>query len=1123
MSKKNSFISKLSGVCINILGFIVWFFLIFALPAIAAVVFPSSPAWENDGWLFSYFLKETLTGATTLAGYSAIVGDISVKDADTLNGLDSALLQKKIDSECPNAAFLTSVGVNGAVGCNGMLPLMDTCGAMSGATMSSYPIWGDACYYGDQSDIDNDGSDGMYNWMCGTLSCWASKGVASAICTDPDITLPNGQVWQACNLWATSSNPTNSWSYGYYYQWGRNNTGYTLPAKWLAWYDWQDHNDNAWWDTTNTEIARQWPCSVWYHIPSRNEWSQVNTQVLVNTLKLPKAWWMMYTWLPPYTWPIPSGHWIVGNYWSSTPYPGSPWYFDAAYNFESSGALINGNARAIAFPIRCIKNTTPPVATWGILYCWWYNGQGQLGITDGLPNHARPTQVTTGHTFISLSAGRMHTCALNATGKAFCWWENGYGQLGNWSTGVGWATVSQVIGTGGTIATALTFSWIATSDRATCALTPNWKAYCWWDNSEWSLWINSTTDSYRPTPVFGPNGTLATALTFTSIYAGWKTHMCWLTATGKAYCWWGNPIGQLGDGSTSTWLYPKEVVGPDGTTASALSFSRLVLWWSSLASMTGYTCWLTTSGEIYCWGWLSYTSDMSIDYYGDSFVRTSNSSRPTLLIDTKTDPKWRAVTFNGGFMHYCYTRADGSSACRGSNGHQELANPLGMNNFWGVWYSFLESPSFWIYNFVWITAGLYHTCGLSPTGLASCWWWDKPTFGLRGTLDPADFTDIGTPAPVIWPTENPTTPLNYKIISAWTLHTCAITGTPDPLPSVWQAWVCNSFVALGCTVWSPINDNAQLACGQTRTWNCSGVNWGSDSPLCTKANAACTWGNCGVTNESWGTGCSADAPSGQSIVNNGTAWPFTIPNTAPGYTGSASFLCWDSEPTAIITAEWAATNISCSSVAPVPQAWVCNNSIPLGCSTGGPINDNWQNSCNTTRTWNCSGVDGGTDSPLCSYVNAPCACVENPQAPVACSTVAGNYGIPLTHIEWIASLTMNSCTSAITYLWGCTAPVIVNGVCWNDYQCLVWDPQNFSDPLGNLPARTTVTWNCIWSGTGHIDGNCSEMTWQVKDPYGSSLSCGTPGKVVRNLWTGCFYSEDLIHPYGWNCYEAFCD
>lgn len=67
------------------------------------------------------------------------MGDISVKDADTLNGIDSALLQKKIDSECPNAAFLTSVGVNGAVGCNGMLPLMDTCGAMSGATMSSYP------------------------------------------------------------------------------------------------------------------------------------------------------------------------------------------------------------------------------------------------------------------------------------------------------------------------------------------------------------------------------------------------------------------------------------------------------------------------------------------------------------------------------------------------------------------------------------------------------------------------------------------------------------------------------------------------------------------------------------------------------------------------------------------------------------------------------------------------------------------------------------------------------------------------------------------------------------------------------------------------------------------------
>lgn len=52
---------------------------------------------------------------------------------------------------------------------------------------------------------------------------------------------------------------------------------------------------------------------------------------------------------------------------------------------------------------------------------------------------------------------------------------------------------------------------------------------------------------------------------------------------------------------------------------------------------------------------------------------------------------------------------------------------------------------------------------------------------------------------------------------------------------------CNNTVALGCTSGSPINDGGQMACGTTRTWNCSGQGVNAvDSGQCSLANASCT-------------------------------------------------------------------------------------------------------------------------------------------------------------------------------------------------------------------------------------------------------------------------------------------
>src|SRR6266702_3138988 len=45
-------------------------------------------------------------------------------------------------------------------------------------------------------------------------------------------------------------------------------------------------------------------------------------------------------------------------------------------------------------------------------------------------NQTVPVPVAGGHVFSSLRAGNSHTCAVTTSGDAYCWGDNGSGQLG---------------------------------------------------------------------------------------------------------------------------------------------------------------------------------------------------------------------------------------------------------------------------------------------------------------------------------------------------------------------------------------------------------------------------------------------------------------------------------------------------------------------------------------------------------------------------------------------------------------------------------------------------------------------------------------------------------------------
>ena len=99
--------------------------------------------------------------------------------------------------------------------------------------------------------------------------------------------------------------------------------------------------------------------------------------------------------------------------------------------------------------------------------------------------------VSGGLLFTDLSLGDDHSCGITASGQAFCWGDNQFGQLGDGSD-VG--TSSPVAVSGG-----LLFTSVSAGGRHSCGMTAGGLAYCWGANEHGQIGDQSWSD--RPTPV----------------------------------------------------------------------------------------------------------------------------------------------------------------------------------------------------------------------------------------------------------------------------------------------------------------------------------------------------------------------------------------------------------------------------------------------------------------------------------------------------------------------------------------------------------------------------------------------------------------------------------------------
>ena len=208
--------------------------------------------------------------------------------------------------------------------------------------------------------------------------------------------------------------------------------------------------------------------------------------------------------------------------------------------------------------------------------------------------------------------------------------------------------------------------------RTTCAIADG-RVFCWGENADGQLGINSSTDSTLPVAVHtvsdGTGSALPDDAEIRSVSVSVSAHVCVtaMPAGGtsdsdmRAYCWGRNTYGQLGNGNTTSSPVPVEV---DDCNCGATIISA------------GYdhTC-AVIGGHAACWGYGSagqlgdgLTADISVPTY---VAETGDGDRGGVTSALPTGAEITAIEAGGDAS--CAI-ADGRAYCWGQNTNGRLGD-----------------------------------------------------------------------------------------------------------------------------------------------------------------------------------------------------------------------------------------------------------------------------------------------------------------------------------------------------------------------------------------------------------------------------------------------------------------
>jgi len=178
------------------------------------------------------------------------------------------------------------------------------------------------------------------------------------------------------------------------------------------------------------------------------------------------------------------------------------------------------------------QNYTVAIDKNGRAWGWGINNVGQLGNNSTTSRRTPVSVLGAIKTFCQISAGNIHTVAIDKNGRAWGWGNNGAGRLGDNST----TQRNTPVSVAGAVKT---FCQIIAGSAHTIAIDKNGRAWGWGANGSGQLGDNSITSQRTPVSVLG------TVKTFCQISAGQDYTMA-IDKNGRAWGWGLNTSGQLG-------------------------------------------------------------------------------------------------------------------------------------------------------------------------------------------------------------------------------------------------------------------------------------------------------------------------------------------------------------------------------------------------------------------------------------------------------------------------------------------------------------------------------------------------------------------------------------------------
>jgi alpha-tubulin suppressor-like RCC1 family protein len=165
---------------------------------------------------------------------------------------------------------------------------------------------------------------------------------------------------------------------------------------------------------------------------------------------------------------------------------------------------------------------------------------------------------------------------------------------------------------------------------------------------------------------------------------------CEVNSIGVALCWGSNVDGQLGDGTFMSTSYPVDV-------------AALLTQIATISAGNSYTCAVTVSGGVWCWG-------ANFNVFGSS-AKMSKSDTPVPVPGLSSG----VAAVSAGDVQACAVTTSGAAECWGDNERGQLGDGSTTDSVVPVNVVGLGS------GVIAVSAGGSFSCALTSEGAAKCW------------------------------------------------------------------------------------------------------------------------------------------------------------------------------------------------------------------------------------------------------------------------------------------------------------------------------------------------------------------------------------------------------------------